>query len=263
MVTRLGVALRPVLPGDHVALRAMELSPGNTSRWRFAGEVPSPEAYLRSLWSGVLEQRVVTTTASPEPIGLVNAHRADLRSGTAWLGVVEDENRHGQGVGVAGLVLFIDWLFDHWPLRHLHAEVDEANLAPFRSVLDGYAVVAGRLTARFVDARGERDAVLLSIDRERWVSTVRSRVRAAPRPGGSHRRISLDEVCAIAAGHGADVRDVGPDTPLSALGLDSLAIVVVLDELEQCVGAPLPASERPLLTLGDLLDLVRTEPPSA
>jgi RimJ/RimL family protein N-acetyltransferase/acyl carrier protein len=252
MIARVGVGLRPVLPGDLQALRTIELSSRNLPRWRFAGEVPSPDDYRRLLWSGVLEQRVITTTASPQPLGLVNAHRADLRSGTAWLGVVEREDLHGQGVGLAGLALFVDWLFEQWPLRSVHAEVDERNLEQFAGVLDAYAEVGGRLTHRFRDHESYRDVVLLTVRRDRWISTGRPRVRVAPMPS-EHERLSFDDICAMAASEGADVVDAGLDTGLAEVGLDSLSVVVMLDEIERRLGRPLPATEtHRLRTLGDL-----------
>jgi acyl carrier protein len=258
VLARVGVALRPVLPGDHRELRSIELSEHNLTRWRFAGEVPSPEEYRRLLWSGVLEQRVVTRSSSPSPIGLVNAHRADLRSGTAWLGVVERQDLHGQGLGMAGLAMFVDWLFDQWPLRHLHAEVHEDNLGQFESVLDGFANVAGRLRARFRDEGAGRDAVLVTIARDMWLSTARMRIRTTLHRDAGGAPISFGEVCDIAARSGAVVSNPTPDTELADIGLDSLAVILVLDELEQRVGAPLPAGEEMRVrTLGDLVTLAR------
>jgi hypothetical protein len=251
------VELRPVLPSDIGALRRIELSEHNLTRWRFAGEVPSPDEHRRALWSGVLEQRVVTTSTSPEPIGLVNAHRADLRSGTAWLGVVEDEACHGCGHGLAGLALFIDWLLDRWPLRQLHAEVDEANLGQFASVTDEFATVTGRLGARFHQCGRSRDAVLLSVDRDRWISTARARVRAELGSAPITSPISLDEVCEIAARHGGDFAALTPDTELADIGLDSLGVLLVLDEIEQRTGEPIGHGPQPVVTLADLVALVR------
>jgi RimJ/RimL family protein N-acetyltransferase/acyl carrier protein len=258
VIARVGVGLRPVLPGDLDALRRIELSPRNLTRWRFAGEVPSPADYRSLLWSGVLEQRVVTTLTSHEPIGLVNAHRADLRSGTAWLGVVEREDLHGHGLGLAGLVLFVDWLFDVWPLRAVHAEVNAANLHQFATALDGYAVESGRLRQRFRRGTESSDAVLLTVRREQWLSTARPRVRRQP-SGHEPRAVTFQDVCAVVAGQGADVADAGAETGLAELGLDSLGVIEVLDEIEQRLGRPLPSADAgPLSTLGDLWRLTQT-----
>ncbi len=256
-MARVGVGLRPVLPDDLDALRRIELSPRNLTRWRFAGEVPSPAEYRALLWSGVLEQRVVTSLTSPEPIGLVNAHRADLRSGTAWLGVVEREDLHGHGFGLAGLVLFVDWLFDTWPFRALHAEVNAANLGQFASALDGYAVESGRLRERFRRGADRSDAVLLTLRRDDWLANARPRVRKEP-VANDRRPVTFADVREVVASHGVDADGAGPETALAELGLDSLGVIEVLDEIEQRLGCPLPSADTvPLSTLGDLWRLTQ------
>ncbi|MDA8103513.1 MAG: GNAT family protein [Nitrospiraceae bacterium] len=114
-------------------------------RWRYHGAIPPYEVFERALHTNVLAQFVVVLTRSPKTvIGQVAAYDGNLQDGTAWLAVAADP-RAGAGVLEAAM-LFIRYLFAHYPLRKLYVDTPSFNLPQFASAAaEGLLVEEGRL----------------------------------------------------------------------------------------------------------------------
>lgn len=177
VIRRVDVKLRSVMPQDSERLRSIELSPGNLVRWRYAGQIPPPPMMDEMRRMGCIDQLAITVDG--EVIGLVNAHKADLASGTAWLGLVTADEWHHTGVGITAAIIFIDRLYSNLPeLRKLYAEVNETNLKDFASLVRrGYAADEGCLREHVLYGGQPFDVHNLCIDREVWMEKVRPKIR--------------------------------------------------------------------------------------
>lgn len=176
---------RPVLRApthhDHDYLFQLHVTGEPLVRFRLRAMTPSPEAFHRLLWDGVLAQFVVSTEGG-DPVGLVSCLGADLRNRHAHLAVLADPAWRGTGLLVAGAWQFIGYLFAHFDLRKLYAEVLSSNFRRLRTGAGRLFVVEGRLSAHeFVDG-GYEDLYLLALDRERWVAQSQ-RLTAEPSAG--------------------------------------------------------------------------------
>jgi RimJ/RimL family protein N-acetyltransferase len=173
------VSLRPLVPDDVDVVRDLELGDSNLVRWAWAGEIPSPVAATMALAGGNAKHRAVVLRDEPgRPIGLVGARGASERDGTANLVVMMAEPYHQSGAGVMAMVQWIDELADTYPLRKLYAEVNEANLADFGSVLKrGYVREEGRLREFYEFGTETFDAVFLTVDLADWRARIGPRVK--------------------------------------------------------------------------------------
>lgn len=139
------VSLRPVEPGDAIALYRLALSPRNIVRWRYRGTTPSFERFSQELWNGVLAQFAFVAPREPgRVLGLVTAYDADHRGKTAWLSVVADDEST-PGTGIAACALFIRYLFDSFDFRWVYLESIEFNEASFASGRGSYYEEVARL----------------------------------------------------------------------------------------------------------------------
>jgi RimJ/RimL family protein N-acetyltransferase/acyl carrier protein len=135
-------------------------------RWRYRGRVPTPDAFVEGLWSGVVTQFVVRRRGSNEPIGQVVLYDADHENGFAHLAAVFAPPVVRTGSPARSTIAFIRYVFDQWPLRKLYLEVPEFNLPLIGSAVGGILREEGRL--RRHDFSGGRywDKHLLAVYRE-------------------------------------------------------------------------------------------------
>jgi RimJ/RimL family protein N-acetyltransferase len=91
------------------------------ARWRFRGAVPDPGNFPEVLWFGVHTQLVIESQQG-EPMGLVTSYGADLRCGFTKVACIFDPGHQRRGWPFEGVVLFLDHLFTHWPLRKIYFE---------------------------------------------------------------------------------------------------------------------------------------------
>ena len=160
------VALRPVVPGDTPRLFEMAFSPNNCHRWRYFGGSTSFAEFDRLLWDRVLCQFVVTRASNPVPIGLVQCVASNFRHGTAQINVLLAEGVQRQAWPFEGVVLFVNYLFETFPLRKLYAEVPEFNFAAFAGGAGRYFATEGRLTAHEWHLGRYWDLLILAMTRE-------------------------------------------------------------------------------------------------
>lgn len=130
------VSLRAPAPPDYPVLYDMTHSNENLLQFRAGATVTRPEAFADALWQGVLTQLVITSVDGTEVVGLASVYGADLRSGTAFFSLIVDRRARGRGWAGESLQIFLRYVFDHWPLRRLYAEVTDVTLAQFRQVVE-------------------------------------------------------------------------------------------------------------------------------
>jgi len=161
-------SLRPVFPADYDWLYEISCSPAIGYRWRNRGATPSPEAFVESLWRGVLAQFMIERNDDREAIGNVFAYNADLRNGHASVGVMVNPDVSGRGWGLEGAGLFVDYVFKVWNLRKIYAEAPGFNFEQFRSGAGRLFREEGLLRNHdYYDGR-YWDLHILAIDRSDW-----------------------------------------------------------------------------------------------
>jgi len=162
------VALRPVELNDYPALFKMTSRAEATYRWRFRGATPSPEDFRELLWRGVLGQFVIARRGAPGVVGLVTAYDVDFPNQTAHLAVLVDEEHRGRGWPLEGVVLFLNYLFEHWPFRKLYADALEFNATTYLSGAKRLFEVEGTLRKHEYYQERYWDLLVLAVYRERW-----------------------------------------------------------------------------------------------
>lgn len=123
--------LREVSMADYEMLYRMVTLAEATSRWRFRGTTPSPEDFRSLLWRGVVGQFIIESRDSHVPVGLVTAFDADFPNGVVHLAVLLGSEAQGKGWPIEGVILFLDYIFSHWPFRKIYAESIAFNAATY------------------------------------------------------------------------------------------------------------------------------------
>lgn len=177
--------LRPVLPGDYGYVYELETTGDALVTYRHRGRVPSFETAMRSLTEGVLTQLLVVHRRDGVPLGLVNAHSANHRDGHVELAVIRDAERHEVPAFFEGLFLFIDYLFEVWPIRVVYAHSIEFNYAHIASGAGAAFVVEGRLRNHTFHGGRHWDLLILAIHRDAWQSYRAARAPLVHQAQGS------------------------------------------------------------------------------
>lgn len=158
--------LRPIEERHYPWLFQLLCTGDSLSTFRYRGQVPPPELFPEQLHRDVLTQMVICGN-SGQPVGLVQCYQADLRNRNARLALALSEDASGAGWPYEAVMLFINFVFQNWPLRRLYIEGPEPNLTPLRSTLDRLFVEEGRLRqAEYFLGRW--------VDRLIWTMTVES-----------------------------------------------------------------------------------------
>ena len=158
-------SLVPIAPKHHGPLYEMALREENSFRWRYRGAIPPFPAFEQSLYAGVMCQFVVCPNDRPDAVaGLVVAYNASPQDGHCYVSALS----HAQtspGV-IEAVLLFLRYLFRHWPLRKIYMEALEFNLPQYRSAIEmGFLQEEGHLRSHhFFDDR-YWDMFLYSIGR--------------------------------------------------------------------------------------------------
>ena len=115
-----------------------------SARWGY-NHVPTREAFLNEISSGVFCQFIIFDRESAKPIGLARAYQANSRNGTLWMGGIVEPESHGKRAGLEALFLFVNYLISTWPIRKIYMDVPEFNLDQFSSGLRRIWHEEGRL----------------------------------------------------------------------------------------------------------------------
>ncbi len=252
------VRLVPLLEQDHDELAALEQQPRHLATYRQRGRVVSPAAFSERLWSNTLCQMAVRR---PLPdgrlLGVVAAYDGNMRNGSAWIAVAISPDRTGTSDAGEALALFLEFVFNNWPVRVLYAQLPSYNESCFSSGLDRYFTKVGCL-AKHELLMGELwDHSLVAVTAQQWsrVGTPMAR-RLRTGPARGMQRAGFEETIRGLADHiGVDAESVDPAAPLDTLGLDSLQIIEALVWLEDRLGLELEADST--MTIDGLLRTLR------
>jgi RimJ/RimL family protein N-acetyltransferase len=142
-----GVAadLVPVTEECYGYLYDLSTHPSVSVRWRYHGVIPTREAFVGEIWTGIFTQLLVVDRDTSQPAGLVVAYQGNLRNDTVWVAGVIDPRFHGRRVSLEAIFLFINYLIVTWPFRKLYMEIPEFNLSQFGSGLRRIFREEGRL----------------------------------------------------------------------------------------------------------------------
>lgn len=216
------VRLRPLHPGDDAWCYALMCGEAG-ERWRYRGRTPSPAQVADDLWLGVFAQFVVTRSDTGAPAGLVGLYNAALDAGRANGFAVADPVL--APYVTEGFGLLCRWGFAHHGLQRIFLEVPEFNL-PYFASLGACAVVEGRLR-NYEMWRGRYwDHLILVITAAAFSERFDELLARRSDAPGDADTLSEAEFVEL-------VRELWP--------LDSLALVEVLDGLEQVAGRPIDA----------------------
>lgn len=160
--------LRPLAQNDYAYLYGLSLSAKNNARWRYRGATPSPERFVTDLWDGVLAQFIIETPEPRKPAGLVVAYNPDQANGNVYLGVLIDNAYHRKAWPMEGILMFVDYMFQNWPFRHLYAETTEYSAAHFSSGAKTLFEEEGRLRENTYFQGRYWDYIYYTLTRERW-----------------------------------------------------------------------------------------------
>src|SRR5690606_5866197 len=96
----------------------------------------------------------------------------DLRAGHGWWSVYSAPEFRGSGLLMEGFVLFVEWVFTHWPVRWLYAHSFEANVHAFESGLRrGDALRLGVLRERVVVEGEPMDVHVIGLRRDHYLGS--------------------------------------------------------------------------------------------
>lgn len=128
------VELDPLEPDHLPDLYGLVNEPWALQRWRTRGVTWSPESFGSMLWNGVRTQFVAVDRRSGAVIGLASEYNADPTNRHSSIAVVVGSKYRRRGWPLEAAALFIDYLFDAYPLHKIYAN----SLGPsFESVSSG------------------------------------------------------------------------------------------------------------------------------
>ncbi len=137
--------LMPVSPQAMPFLYNLSVAPDIGFRWRYRGSVPPYQKFEQERWHGMLAQFVVESIQTNQPAGHVICYNADLGLGHAYVGAAMAGQYLGSGIAVEPVQLFVNYLFDVWPLRKIYLELPEFNYQQFSSAASRALHIEGRL----------------------------------------------------------------------------------------------------------------------
>lgn len=178
--------LRPIIDSDLNLAYLASLEPKNSHRWRYRGQTPSPEDFKRSVFApGILAQfAVVPATGAVTPaVGMVSAYDADLTNGYASVAfqrfhthseTVKLNAQPVRGLMIEGLLIFFQYLFDHFTFRKLYLEIPEYNISLFGESARDILIEEGRLKGHYYYGDRYWDLCIHALYRDRWDQVAES-----------------------------------------------------------------------------------------
>jgi RimJ/RimL family protein N-acetyltransferase len=176
--------LRAIVPEDYEFLYHVATHEDLGFRWRFGGQLGSPESFVHDLWRGVFTA-CLAETPDGAPVGHLVCYDADLANGFGFVAAAYVEEVRKSTVTLESLALFVDYLFAIRPFRKLYADSVEFNFAELGSTTQELFTIEGRFAAEQFYAGRYWDVFRLAIFRETWeghplVERLRARTRAVP-----------------------------------------------------------------------------------
>jgi len=165
------IVLRPVTPEDHRFLYVCATSPGNSLLWRYHGQIPPFEVFVNQLYADMFAHFIVQMKTG-EPAGYVMAYGQNLKARHVAVGALIAEHAQTGGIGQRAIELFVEYLFDVWPLRGVYADVPEFVADPFKYSAGMNSrlpfVETGRRPGYHYHQGVYWDDVVFYLSRERW-----------------------------------------------------------------------------------------------
>jgi RimJ/RimL family protein N-acetyltransferase len=154
-----------VTPSEYPQLYEMLICPQNAGAWRYRGESPRFDEFVRTLNEHVASMGVIVKRDTEYVVGFVAIYRMDLRSGYAYITVCVDQRLRdvsdvlGPDAGLA----MLRWCFREWPIRKVYAE-RPAYLSRSRA-LERFASLEATLSDHVYRAGRYHDLYIYSISR--------------------------------------------------------------------------------------------------
>lgn len=160
--------LRAPSESDLAWLHDLASTPPADTFWRLRGLSLSPADFEAFLYRDVLAQYVVANKATAEPAGFVQAYGASLTQGVASLSVIIDQSFVRAGWPLEGVEMFIDRLFDEFPLRKVYART-LSNVDALASLTKFFPFELEATLREDEFAQGEwQDCYVYAVDRDAW-----------------------------------------------------------------------------------------------
>jgi RimJ/RimL family protein N-acetyltransferase len=156
--------------GDYDSIYEIALSA--ESAWMWRGRVRGPETFVDSLWTGILSNLVVVSNDTQQVVGLLQAYSHNPLHQVCYMNVFLHDSVQGAGWPLEGLGMFLNFLFKHYNLRKVYAEMTESSLSRLGSNFGNWATIEGRLKEHvFVDGVFV-DVTIVAIYRAAFVPPV-------------------------------------------------------------------------------------------
>jgi len=233
----LGVGLRLLKQPDIPLLYSIAVRGSLGGRFRFRGATPSPATFQESISESVLAQFVVERVRDRKAVGVVVAYNASVRDGRCYLSIgLADPSLETQvEMGKAGY-LFVDYLFQHWPLRKIYLELSEEQLPSLQCGMSRWFTVEGCLNDHhFFNGRYWAQMTLV-LAREDWQRVQVERSTRMTPLQLSDRILALAEFCALVAKELPEPQELADVDMYEKLDFDSLRVVEMLVTVDEMVG---------------------------
>src|SRR3546814_470031 len=138
------------------------LGPG----WRHRGTTPSPAAFEAGLWSGSAVQLLAVEPKSGRTIGWFNAYNYEPMDQVVSVAVARLSERQVGRAFLAGLMLFLDYVFRVLSVRKVYFEIAEYNLGALESFVDNPLRREAVLTERLLAVGRTWNLHMLSLTRQ-------------------------------------------------------------------------------------------------
>lgn len=162
------VQIRPVYPSDHEYVYALANTPEIAPRWRYRGETPSFETFVRELWQGTLAHFIIERKVNGQALGYVQAFDASERNGWCYFAVMVDPTLFRSGWVIEGVALFVNYVFTLWNFSKLYAVLLEPAYNDLHGATGSWFVTEGCFKEHEWYDGAYRDLYLVTLRRDAW-----------------------------------------------------------------------------------------------
>jgi RimJ/RimL family protein N-acetyltransferase len=136
--------------------------------WLWRGRRETPEGFRESVYADVLVQFAIEDRRSGDAVGLISAYDPNPHHGFAYVTLVLLPGYRFRVWPLEATILFSNYLFVRFNLRHLYGRSTEENFSQFRSGAGRYFEIEGCLRGHLIVNGEPQDLYLLTVTRERW-----------------------------------------------------------------------------------------------
>ena len=162
----------------HDSAAAAWMQPSGGLGGFFSGRVPSPSELNAVLYGRFIEHLAVTPLEGSAPVAFVGVFNANLRSQTAELAIVTNDQAVGQRrAAILGMWFAIGLAFEQWPLRKLYGRTIDGAFDRLRSA-EGDVFTTALVIPDQVLVRGRYESERIVVcERSSWVETSQAERR--------------------------------------------------------------------------------------